>query len=206
LSPFDPFIFQEVSLKKTKKWEWHMVHVRRLAVFGLAAMAMFSAWVASAQCYQFNGMPSSVTLNFKNLPPPRVDGVPGTHVTYSWSVTTNAAATITYPVPGAGVTLIVAGRSYASELRGMEIVSSPATTIFEAVLSVSKLNSGTDVTTRNGPVLLTLKLLGRGNLLPNGILPATFPPISAWTTAIFSGGGLGTNSGTKFTSITSCPG
>jgi hypothetical protein len=176
-----------------------MVYVRRLTVFGLAAMAMFNAWAANAQCYQFNGMPSSVTLNFKNFPPPRVDGA-----TYSWSVATSAAGADA--VPGAGVTLTVAGRSYTSRLFAMEIVSEPSGTTFEAVLSVSKLNSGTDVTTPNGPALLTMTLRGFGNLLPNGTLPATFPPISAWTTAIFSGGGLGINSGTKFTSITSCPG
>lgn len=120
--------------------------------------------------------------------------------------TNNATGNTTYPIPGAGVTLIVAGKSYASELYALEIVSSPASTAFEAVLRVSKVNSGTGATTSISYPLLTLTLRGPGNLLPNGLLPATLPPISAWTTAIFSGGGLGTNSGTKFTSITSCPG
>jgi hypothetical protein len=183
-----------------------MVYVRRLTVIGLAAMAMFSTRIASAQCYQFNGTPSSVTLNLKKLPPPKVDVRPGNNASYSWSVVANGAGGITHMVPGAGVTLIVAGKNYPSELYALEIVTSPVSTKFDAVLSVSKPNSGTDATAPNRPVLLSLKLLGSGNLLPNGTLPATFPPISGWATAIFSGGGLGTNSGTKFTSITSCPG
>ncbi len=173
-----------------------MVYVRTLTVFGLAAMAMFSARITSAQCYQFNGTPSSVTLNLKKLPPPRVDVRPGDNASYSWSVVGNGAGGLTQMVPGTSVSLIVAGKSYPSELHALEIVTSPVSTKFDAVLSVSK---------PSGPVLLSVKLLGRGNLLPNGTLPATFPPISAWATAFFSGGGLGINSGTKFTSITSCP-
>jgi hypothetical protein len=174
-----------------------MVHVQRLAVFGLAAMAMFSAWVANAQCYQFNGTPSSVILNFKNLPPPRV--IPGTH-NYSWSDRDLHAGP---PV----VSLIVAGKSYASELYTLGFGETGGITMLTAVLSVANPNSGTDGGTANGPVRLILKLRGSGNLLPNGLLPATFPPISAWTIAGIGGSvALGINSATNFTSITSCPG
>ena len=182
-----------------------MHHVQRLAVFGLAAMAMFSARAASAQCYQFSataanggtGGPVSLTLDFKNLPRPTISGVPGsTNVTYSWF----SHAGTRVPLPGTSVSLIDAGTSYPSELTQLYIILSVSrVTTFKAVLSN---NFG-------GYSNSTITLSGPGNLLPNGLLPLDLPSISAWTTnATFSLINLQSTKSQSFTvtSISRCPG
>ena len=155
-----------------------MIHVQRLAVFGLAAMAMFSARGASSQCYQLGataanggtGGPVSVTLNFKNLPPPTISGAPGsTNVTYSRF--SHAGATV--PLPGTSVSLTVAGTSYPSKLTQLYIrLSVSNVTTFKAVLFDAV----------GGYTNSTITLSGPGNLFPNGILSQDPPSISAWTT------------------------
>ena len=192
-----------------------MVHVQRLAVFGLVAMAMSSACAASAQCYQFSatpaiytsggtGGPANVTLNLTNLPAPTIVGVPGSdNVSYTWVGPGNSPQ----PLAGSSVGLTVApGTSYPSELVELVIVNHPTSTTFTATLSVS-VNGGTTNS------ILTLS--GPGNLLPNG-LAAMLPPVSVWTAggisaaseAFFSSGlpgaVSGSNADTEFTSITSC--
>jgi len=191
----------EIPLTKAKKWKWHMVYVRRLTVFGLTAMAMFSAWAANAQCYQFSaiaakggkGGPVSLTLDLKNLPHPTVSGVPGsTDVTYFWY--SHAGATV--PLPGASVSLIDAGTSYPAKLTQLYIVLSVSrVTTFKAVLHYSLAGYSN--------LASTITLSGPGNLLPNGALPLDLPPISAWTSNASFGSlpNLFT-----VTSISRCPG
>jgi hypothetical protein len=178
-----------------------MVYARRLTVFGLAAMAMFSTSVANAQCYQFSataangatGVPVSLTLDFKNLPRPTISGVPGsTNVTYYWF--SHAGARV--PLPGTSASLVDAGTSYPSELTQLYIILSVSgVTTFKAILSS---NIG-------GYHNSTLTLSGPGDLLPNGLLPLELPSISKWTTnATFS---QNTKSQSfTVTSISRCPG
>lgn len=195
----------DIPLTKAKKWKWHMVYARRLTVFGLAAMAMFNAWGAGAQCYQFSavaakggtGGPISVTLNFKNLPPPAISGVTGsTNVTYFWFSHAGART----PLPYTSVSLIDAGTSYSSQLTQLYIILSVSkVTTFKAVLS-NKVGVYSNS---------TITLSGPGNLLPNGVLPLDLPSISVWTTdATFSWVNLRNAKSESFTvtSISRCPG
>ena len=180
-----------------------MIHVQRLAVFGFTAMAMLSAWAANAQCYQFSataanggkGGPVSLTLDFKNLPPPATSGVPGsTDVTYFWY--SHAGATV--PLPGASVSLIDAGTSYPTKLTQVYITLSVSNvTTFRAVLFSNNFGG-----------YPTITLSGPGNLLPNGVLPLDLPPISAWTSnATLLINLPPPNSGSfTVTSISRCPG
>jgi hypothetical protein len=182
-----------------------MVYVRRLTVFGLAAMAMFSTPAAIAQCYQFSataanggtGGPVSLTLDFKNLPRPTISGVPrSTNVTYQWFSRAGPRA----PLPGASASLVDAGTIYPSELTQLYIILSVSgVTTFKAVLSN---NSG-------GYHNATITLSGPGDLLPNGLLPVDLPSISKWTTnATFSLINLQNTNSQSFTvtSISRCPG
>src|ERR1039458_2613400 len=163
--------------------------------FSLAcALAFAGGRAASAQCYGFSsGTAATLTLYITNLPAPVVTPLGGGIVMYSYTLS---------GIAGNTSSLTVGSTTYSAASPSnflIDIDSSPYITSLNVSVSVTPLGQTPAAGAAVG-------LGGAGNLLPNGVLPAALPPISAWAAdpALMVVGVGATDTTYTLTAITSC--
>ena len=152
-----------------------------------------------AVCYQFSsGSAATLTINITNLPAPSFMSLSGISI-YSY---------VLDGLAGNSATLSLGQSTYSGNPPvELDLTVEYAPTGFSSYTTGFVLSALIDLTTG---AAATVDLQGAGNLLPNGVLPAVFPSLSAWESSVppTIAAAAGNNAGTLYslTSVASCGG